>query len=155
MRAIMIATRIVTEFDYHDYHLRSYTVSDHGATILLDLVNVPEPKRATLLQFSEVQYYRFIHTCSPIITHILDTPFLEAVQQLGTDLPTEFRQHGGISHTYATNQQYAHHFQQEGHRTWLIHSAIGFVGLIVGRTLSSPPAAEPQAELEEKPGRKS
>lgn len=72
---------------------------------------------------------------------------MEAVEEMKLDLPEDLRLHGGLRVSFATNEEYGEYFANEGFKTWLILSAIGFAGMIVGRNVSSPQAraaAEPR-----------
>jgi hypothetical protein len=133
----MISTRLVEEFDYHDFHLRGFAVRDFGRSVVLDLNSRGEPERATLLEFSGVESYRFLHTDRAIISYILEVPFLEAVREIGANFPEEMRKHGGLSVAFGSNEEYGQYFENKGLRTWLIHSAIGFTGMVVAQRLTS------------------
>jgi len=126
---------LIDTVDYHDFSLRGYTVRDYGRSILLDLVSHSDPSRETALEFTDVIYYRFIHPGPAIITYIHDLPFMDAVRELGIHIPEDFRQHGGLPKDFQSNEDYGVYFEAEGFRTWLISSAIGFVGMVVGRRL--------------------
>lgn len=128
-------TKLADAFDYHDFSLRDYTVRDYGRSILLDLVSHSEPLRETVLEFTDVIYYRFVHTGPAIITYILDLPFMDAIRELGINIPEDFRQHGGLPKAFPSNEDYGAYFESEGFRTWLISSAIGFAGMVIGRRL--------------------
>jgi hypothetical protein len=130
-------SRLVEEFDYHDFHLRGFAVRDYGQSIILDLIHGDEPERMTSLEFSGVGSYRFLHTGGTIITSILEVSFMDAVRETGADFPKEFRQHGGQSVNFRSNEEYGAYFEKEGFQTWIIHSAIGFIGMVVGRSLKS------------------
>lgn len=138
----MRQSQIVEEFDYHDFHLRGYTVGDYGASIVFHLVSGSEPKRSTLLEFAGVESYRFLHTGGAIITYILKVPFMHAIRETGFDFVRDFRQHGGLSVACESNEEYGLHFDREGLHTWLIHSAIGFIGMVVARSLESTQAQQ-------------
>jgi hypothetical protein len=134
----MSHSQLVEEFDYHDFHLRGYTVGDYGGSIVLDLISGSEPVRTTHLEFGGVESYRFLHTGGAIITYILKVPFMDAIRETGYDFVRDFRQHGGLSVACDSNEEYGLHFDSEGLHTWLIHSAIGFIGMVVARSLESP-----------------
>ncbi len=138
----MSQSQLAEEFDYHDFHLRGYTVRDYGGSIILDLVSGSEPERSTLLEFSGVESYRFLHTGGAIITYILKVPFMDAIRETGADFVRDCRQHGGLSVACDSNEEYGLHFDSEGLNTWLIHSAIGFTGMVVARSLESAQAQQ-------------
>jgi hypothetical protein len=127
--------KLMDTIDYHDFSLRSYTVRDYGRSILLDLISRSEPTRETALEFTDVIYHRFIHPGPAFITHIHDLPFMDAIRELGIHVPEDFRQHGGLPKAFPSNEDYGAYFESEGFRTWLISSAIGFAGIVVGRRL--------------------
>jgi hypothetical protein len=136
----MSESQLVEELDYHDFHLRGYTVRDYGGSIILDLVCGAEPERSTLLEFGGVESYRFLHTGGAIITYILKVPFMDAIRETGADFVRDFHRHGGLSVACASNEEFGLHFDREGLHTWLIHSAIGFIGMVVARSLGSAEA---------------
>ena len=140
----MSSSQLVEGFEDHDFQLRGYTVRDYGRSIVLDLIRGGEPERVTWLEFSGVESYRFLHTGGASITDILEVPFMEAIRETGADFPEEFRQQGGLSVHFESNEDYARYYEKEGFHTWLIHSAIGFIGMVVGRCLTSV-QAEPSA----------
>lgn len=131
----MSQSQLVEEFDYHDLHLRGYIVGDYGRSIVLDLVGGSAPERTTRLEFGGVESYRFLHTGGAIITYILNVPFMDAIRETGYDFVRDLRQHGGLSVACDSNEEYSLHFDREGFQTWLIHSAIGFIGMVVARSL--------------------
>ena len=130
------------EFDYHDFHLRGYTVSDFGSSISLDLISNGDPQRLTQLNFSGVASYRFLDTGGAIITYILEMPFLDAIKETDFDFIGDFRKHGGLQVSFDSIEEYGAHFANEGLKSWLILSAIGFEGLVVGRSLTDEKQAE-------------
>jgi hypothetical protein len=136
----MSQSQLIEEFDYHDFHLRGYTVGDYGRCIILDLMSGSAPKRETLLKFTGVESYRFLHTGGAIITYILKVPFMDAIRETGADFTRELIQHGGLSVSFGSNEEYGLHFENKGFHTYLIHSAIGFAGMVVARSLESPQA---------------
>jgi hypothetical protein len=138
----MSQSQLIEEFDYHDFHLRGYSVRDYGGSIILDLISGSDPERFTLLEFGGVESYRFLHTGAAIITYILKVPFMDAIRETRSDFVKDFRQHGGLSVACDTNEEYGLHFDSEGLHTWLILSAIGFVGMVVARSLESTPAQQ-------------
>ena len=125
---------------FHDYHLRGYTVGEYGRLVTLDLRSGSEPEPTTTIHFTEVETYRFLHTGGAIITYMMEVPFREAVREMKLNFPEDFRLHGGMSVSFPTNEEYGEHFVREGFKTWLILSAIGFAGVIVGKYISSPQA---------------
>jgi len=127
--------QLMDVIDYHDFSLRSYTVRDYGRSILLDLVSPSEPTRDNALEFTDVIYYRFIHTGPAIITYLQELPFRDATRELGIHVPEDSLQHGGLPKDFRSNEDYGIYFESEGFRTWLISSAIGFAGMVVGRRL--------------------
>jgi hypothetical protein len=138
----MSQSQLVEEFDYHDFHLRGYTVGDYGGSIVLDLVSGTEPERCTLLEFGGVESYRFLHTGGAIITYILKVPFMDAIRETGYDFARDFCQHGGLSVACDSNEEYGLHFARQGLHTWLIQSAIGFIGMVVAQSLKSTQAQQ-------------
>jgi hypothetical protein len=125
---------------FHDFTLRSYEVSDYGRTITLDLLTAWEPVLYSKLQFRDVESYRFTHTGGAILIDIDEVPFVEAVRELGIDFAAELRQHGGLHVSFPTDSEYGRHFAAGGYKTWLIASAIGFLGMVVAKNLVSLPS---------------
>lgn len=136
------SVRTVEEFDYHDFHLRGYTVSDFGRSLSLDLISGGDPQRLTELNFFGVASYRIVHTGGAIITYILEMPFLDAIKETDFDFIEDFRKHGGLRVYFDSIEEYGAYFANEGLKTWLILSAIGFEGLVVGRSLTDKAQAE-------------
>ena len=101
------------------------------------MISGSTPERETTLEFADVQSYRFLHTSGAIITYILKVPFMDALREIGADFSHDFKQYGGLSVSLETNEDYGSHFEQEGFQTWLIQSAIGFVGMVIARSLKS------------------
>lgn len=133
----MPTSRLVGEFDYHDFHLRGFSVRDHGRSVILDMISGSKPDRTTILKFSDVESYRFLHTGGAIITYISEVPFMEAIRETGANFPEELRREGGLSLSFASNEEYGDYFESKGLKTWLVISAIGFVGMVVGKSLKS------------------
>ena len=118
------------------------TVGDYGGSIILDLVSGSELERSTLMEFGGVESYRFLHTGGAIITYILKVPFMDAIRETGYDFVRDYRQHGGLSVACESNEEYGSHFANKGLHTWLIHSAIGFIGMVVAQSLESTQAQQ-------------
>ena len=119
---------------YHDYHLRGYSVSDFGNTITLDLVfDYPNrPKIESAIKFSDVVAYKFVHTGGAIIVDILQTKLSAISKELDNELTQWARQYGLIY--YEGNLEICKAKLEElGYKAWEICSAVGFGGLIVAK----------------------
>jgi hypothetical protein len=122
---------------FHDFHLASYTVSDHGATIVLELVwDYPgEPYETSRIKFSNVAAYHFIHTGGAIILDIAELPLAELLQQIGDQLAEWWRLHGGYAHWNDDRSKYLATLEQRGYHAWRIGSAIGFEGFVIAKSV--------------------
>ncbi len=122
---------------YHDFHLKGYTVSDFGATIVLHLIwNYPgQTKAESHIQFSGVECYHFVHTHGAIITEIEEETLSVFVRTEEAFLSSSAKEHGlRLWRTDAAD--YLCRLEGEGFRAWRIESAIGFTGFVVGRTIA-------------------
>jgi hypothetical protein len=122
---------------FHDFHLAGYTVSDHGATIVLELVwDYPgEPYETSRIKFSNVAAYHFIHTGGAIILDIAELPLDELLQQIGDQLAEWWRLHGGYAHWNDDRSKYLATLEQRGYHAWSIGSAIGFEGFVIAKSV--------------------
>jgi hypothetical protein len=120
---------------FHDFHLESYTVSRFGADITLHLVydDADQRRETSVIRFSDVEAYHFVHTGGAIITDIAVIPVAELLGRVGDQLAEWQRLHGGYSHWRDTPSAYAAALHQQGYRAWTIDSAIGFAGFVIGR----------------------
>jgi len=73
---------------YHDFHLAGYEVRDYGSPIALHLVyDYPgQPKEESLIEFSEVGAYHFVHTGGAIITDLAELPISDLLERVGEEL---------------------------------------------------------------------
>lgn len=121
---------------FHDYHLREYSVTDHGRTITLELVESLAPGAdVSIIRFSEVIVYHFTHLGGAIITDLFETTFLDAAKETGFDLSKIQAKLGGLPFAADDNSACQRHFTENHVKTWLLISAIGFTGLIVAKDL--------------------
>ncbi|HEY5346353.1 MAG TPA: hypothetical protein VIK62_08430 [Verrucomicrobiae bacterium] len=121
--------------NYHDYHLRSYSVSDFGNTITLDLVcDYPNsPKDESKIEFTDVVAYHFIHTGGTIITEIDEIPVIELLEKVGDSLLEWSHQHGGLKFLNKDLSAYKTKLEGEGYKSWSIESVIGFEGFVIAK----------------------
>lgn len=122
---------------YHDFAPRGYEVRDYGGSIILDLYRKGPPDQYSRLKFQDVESHSFTHTDSACITDIMETPFMEALKELGLDFRARLSQIGGSSGHLRTNGEIGDYFASQGFKTWVISSAIGFEGMVVARSLIS------------------
>ena len=120
---------------YHDFHLRGYSVSDFGKTIRLDLVwNYPNSsKEESVIEFSDVAVYNFIHTGGAIITGIVPTALSKLPEKLDDDLVEWARKHGGLILFEDSLEACKARLEEDGYKAWTISSAIGFEGLVIAK----------------------
>ncbi|HZL14339.1 MAG TPA: hypothetical protein VFC85_09385 [Verrucomicrobiae bacterium] len=124
--------------NYHDYHLRSYSVSDFGKTITLDLVyDYPNsPKDESKIEFSEVVAYNFIHSGGAIILDITETPLSKISKEVEIDLINYAHQFGGTIIKFQNGLELNKAMlEKEGYKLWTIWSAIGFGGIIIAKSV--------------------
>lgn len=121
---------------YHDYHLKAYSVEDYGTTITLHLSWDYDGAAAddSLIRFSGVSLYHFVHTQGAVITHLDEVALTELLETFGDQLPEWDRWHG-VRGWRGDCQCTAAHLQAEGYRAWSISSAIGFQGFVIARTV--------------------
>jgi hypothetical protein len=121
---------------YHDYHLKSYSVSDFGKTITLNLVfDYPKrPKEKSTIKFHDVIAYHFIHTGGAIITRIDETPLAVILKKFGRNLLEWSNQYGGpfLEKNLSVCQT---KLETEGYKAWAIESAIGFEGFVIAKNI--------------------
>jgi hypothetical protein len=122
---------------FYDFHLAGYTVSDYGATIVLELVyDYPEqPRETSRIKFSDVAAYHFIHTGGAIILDIAEMPLTDLLQKIGDQLAEWWRLHGGYAHWNDDRATYLVTLQQGGHHAWTIDSAVGFEGFVIAQSV--------------------
>jgi hypothetical protein len=112
---------------YHDFHLAGYEVKDSGRTIVLHLVYdySGQRKEQSLIEFSEVAVYHFIHTGGAIITDLVELPVGDLLRRVGGQLAEWERQHGGIHLWNDDREEYRAKLQADAYRAWTIDSEIG------------------------------
>ena len=122
---------------YHDFHLAGYTVSDFGAAVTLHLVyDYPgQAKEESVIQFSDVVAYHFIHTGGAIITDIAEEPIADLFQRIGRDLVEWWRLHGGYQLWDDDLNRYRGKLERAGYHAWAIYSAIGFEGFVIAKAV--------------------
>jgi hypothetical protein len=122
---------------FHDFHLAAYSVSDFGATIVLDLVyDHPEQHREiSHIKFSDVAAYHFIHTGGAIILDIAEIPVATLINGIGDELSEWWRLHGGYIHWREDRLEYVATLEEKGYRAWTIGSAVGFEGFVVAKAV--------------------
>lgn len=123
---------------FHDYHINEYKVSDRGETITFDLVyGYPESETdQSIIKFTGVALYNFIHTNNAIVTDIYEVPIPELFQEIGTSA-TEWNRMHSIKGFEGDIEQYTTHLQSSGCKAWCIESAIGFYGFVVAKAVEN------------------
>ena len=123
---------------YHDFHLAGYEVRDHGGTIVLHLIyDYPgRPKEESLIEFSGVAAYHFVHTGGAIITDLTELPLPDLLLRVGDRLGEWWRQHGGYHLWDDDREKYGARLQENGYRAWTIDSAIGFEGFVIAKAVA-------------------
>jgi hypothetical protein len=122
---------------FHDFHLAGYSVSDFGATIVLELVyDYPDqPAETSRIKFSDVEAYHFVHTGGAIIPDIAQVSLAELLQQVGDQLAEWWRLHDGYTHWDDDRAKYLAILEQNGYHAWSIDSAIGFEGFVIAKSV--------------------
>lgn len=132
--------------NYHDYHLRGYTVSDFGRTLTLDLIydDSEKPSRESRIEFSDVILYHFTHTLRAIILEI-DPVSLTDLLSGKEALLAEWDHWYGLPYRQPddTHATYVQRLQDSGHQAWEIGAAIGFHGFVIGKNVRQLPALAP------------
>lgn len=123
---------------YHDYHINEYRVSDRGKTITIELVyGYPENETdQSIIMFTDVALYNFIHTDNAIITDIYEVPISDFLQEFGLTV-TEWNRMYRVSGFGGGVGQYKQYLQSEGYSVWQIESAIGFYGFVVAKAVEN------------------
>lgn len=121
---------------YHDFHLKAYSVEDHGTTITLHLSWDYDGAAVddSLIRFSDVSLYHFVHTQGAIITNLEEVALADLLDEFAAQLPEWDRWHG-VRGWKGDCQRTAVHLQAEGYRAWTIASAIGFQGFVIARAV--------------------
>ena len=121
---------------YHDFHLRSYTVSDSGRKIELHLVyDYPgATERDSHIEFSDVVCHHFVHTEGAILTDIDEEPLREFVKKEKAFLSLAAAQ-DGVRLWRTDAADYLRRLEEGGYRAWRLESAIGFSGFVVARAV--------------------
>jgi hypothetical protein len=123
--------------DFHDYHLRGYSVSDFGSTVTLDLLYDYEgrPRRQSTIAFTGVTLYHFTHTGGAIITDITEVPVVEQITEVAEDLACWHKWYGLVGWGDGI-ETYKAYVANQGFRAWTIDSAIGFAGFVVAKHIA-------------------
>lgn len=123
---------------YHDFHLAGYTVSDFGSTIALHLVydSPGQDEEESIIQFTNVAAYHFVHTGGAIITEITEQPIADLFRRIGKDLTEWRRLHGGYQLWDDDLDKHRDNLETAGYRAWSIDSAVGFEGFIIARAIA-------------------
>ena len=120
---------------YHDYHLRGYTVSEFGTKLTLHLTwNYPAENRAdSFIDFMQVACYHFSHTHGTVLTDIDEKP-LETILKEEEKFLTNAAQQDGVRFWETDFSTYLDRLKGEGYKAWRIESAIGFTGFVVAKS---------------------
>lgn len=123
--------------NYHDYHLRSYSVSDFGRSVVLNLVyDYPDqPIRQSTIIFSGVVLYHFVHTAKAIITEIESIAIETILSEYSSQIPEWNRLHS-VTAWAGSFEKYKKKLEEAGMLAWKINSAIGFHGFVIGKKIS-------------------
>ena len=122
--------------EYHDYHLRGYSVANFGADLVLDLLYRYEgqPERESRVHFSGVRFHHFEFTAPAILTSIEEMPVGELVGERSSQFQ-EWATRQGVMDWSKDAKALAATWEQAGLRAWQIDSAIGFSGFVVGEAM--------------------
>jgi hypothetical protein len=118
---------------YHDYHLRGYTVSNFGADVVLDLLYTyrGQPERESTVHFSRVRLHHFEFTAPAILTSIEEVPVRDLANEWSSRLK-KWAVSQGVQGWAHDEKQLASAWEAAGLKAWEIDSAIGFSGFVVG-----------------------
>lgn len=125
---------------YHDFHLRGYSVSEFGTRIVFDLVyDYPDcDKDESLITFSDVACYSFIHPSGAIITDIDEVDVASLVADEAAFFTEVAPQYGlrHWRHSNTTLADYVKALQEAQLRAWYITSAVGFFGFLIAKSVA-------------------
>ena len=126
--------------EYHDYHLRGYSVRDFGTRLELDLVYdyEGEEKRESRIEFRDVACYVFTHTAGAILCFIEEVDVRELVREELESL-TSFANQYGLRYWVSDAEQYVSKLLEERMKAWRLISAIGFEGYVIARDVVGTP----------------
>ena len=110
---------------------------ENGALITLHLVyDYPGATNDfSDIEFSSVVLYDFTHTGCAIISGIFEVPILPLVIENQAMLAKWWKNFGGLKLWNDDFGKYGAKLESEGYRAWLIESAIGFAGFIIGKEI--------------------
>jgi hypothetical protein len=122
---------------YHDYHLRGYTVSEFGTRITLHLVyDYPGATvEDSFIEFVDVACYHFSHTTDAILTEIDERP-LDTLLKDEENFLTKAAQQDGLRFWEESFPKYLDRLKREGYKAWQLDSAIGFTGFVVAKLMA-------------------
>jgi len=118
---------------FHDYHLKGYSVSDFGRTILLDLIYDYEERPVDIseIEFSSVTLYHFVHTTGAIILDILPTTISRILSDYADEI-IEWARCDSLQNWTGSLKSYEEYLLEAKYSAWKINSAIGFHGFVIG-----------------------
>ena len=121
---------------FHDYHLRGYTVSEFGTKITLHLVwNYPGQTRDdSFIEFGDVACYHFSHTDGTILTEIDEVP-LDVLLKNEEKFLVNAAHQDGVRFWEENSSRYLDQLKRKGYRAWQLDSAIGFTGFVVAKSV--------------------
>jgi len=133
---------------YHDYHLEGYEVRDSGGTIVLHLAShcQGQVEDESLIEFSGVAAYQFVHTGGAIITDLAEIQIGNLLKQVGARLSEWWHRHGGYPMWDDDQEKYLANLLRDGYRGWTIYSAIGFEGFVIAKAIAQK---EPNNAMED------
>ena len=128
--------------NYHDYHLRGYSISDFGETVVLDLIyDYPDQTvKESQIEFSGVALYHFIHTSGAIITEICPCPLTTILSEYSSQIP-EWDRLQSVADWPNSVGKYKTKLEEDGLSAWRIESAIGFHGFVIGKEATQKAAS--------------
>jgi hypothetical protein len=107
----------VREMNFHDFHLKGYSVLDSGQKIVLDLLyDYPDArKEKSKIEFHGVVCYHFNHTACAIITDIEEVNVEELVKEESGLLESFAHNHGLTLCEPPRDSRRLHHLRGWGH----------------------------------------
>jgi hypothetical protein len=121
---------------YHDFHIDKYEVLDRGNTIIFHLVYGYEGQKNdhSLITFTEVALYHFVHTDTAIITDLYETNILELIEEISAEV-IEWNRMYRVKLWGKDITTYSAKLQSQDYKAWRIESAIGFYGFVIAKAI--------------------
>jgi hypothetical protein len=104
-----------------------------GCKPIVDEAHEPgQPKDRSIIRFSDVALYHFIHTSGAILIDIGEIPVATLLEEIASDLSDWDRMYG-LRWRRASKEDCVADRQAGGLKAWKIDSAMGFGGFVIAR----------------------